>query len=797
MLNRRSFLWLGLTGALSRLLPVRNASAMSKLPPQPKLLDRHALVTRHNVRRTSFSTRSPLQVGNGNFAFGADITGLQTFASFNTLSQWGWHSDPLPPGPGPAEFQGQIWDTHGHGVRYPIPNPEQPALSAWLYGNPHRINLGQIGLRLRRADGWDAEASDLTDCLQLLDLWTGTLDSRFHLEGQPVHVQTCCHPDHDAVAVRIHSPLIASGRLSVFLKFPRDDGREFADTVGAWDGDDQHQTHLLKHLPQRADILHRQDANQHYAALCWAPGAALHAPGAPNAAEPLDIHEAKYGSADHSVDVTTLLRDALRDGHLTLDVTNDTMGGDPVPKQVKRLRVTYTQGLEKHEMEVSENGTLRLPTRQGQHQYTLIGAGETLNLVCAFAPDPLPSALPTVDETFAASQRYWPAFWRTGGALDLSHSKDPRGQELERRVVLSQYLMAVNEAGALPPQESGLVNNGWHGKFHMEMYWWHAAHYALWDRWTLLDRSLGIYRKFLPTARARAKLESVQGARWPKMTSAAGQESAHPINALLIWQHPHPMFFAELDYRAHPAQATLEKWREVLFATADFLASFAFWDEKTQRYALGPPIYVVSENTDPKVTQNPTFELSYWRFGLRMAQTWRHRLGLAPDPNWEKVLTGLAPLPVEDGCYVLHEGVADMWTHFNFEHPALIGVYGWLPGDGVDISTARRTLARVAQHWQFDHTWGWDFPMLAMAAARQGDPAQAVDYLLHPAGGFQFDDAGYATGGPFPYFPANGGLLYAVALMAAGWDGAPSSHAPGFPDNSQWDVRWEGLRSAL
>jgi len=35
------------------------------------------------------------------------------------------------------------------------------------------------------------------------------------------------------------------------------------------------------------------------------------------------------------------------------------------------------------------------------------------------------------------------------------------------------------------------------------------------------------------------------------------------------------------------------------------------------------------------------------------------------------------------------------------------------------------------------------------------------------------------TGGPCPYLPGNGGLLYAVALMAAGWEGAPKKHAPG------------------
>jgi hypothetical protein len=38
--------------------------------------------------------------------------------------------------------------------------------------------------------------------------------------------------------------------------------------------------------------------------------------------------------------------------------------------------------------------------------------------------------------------------------------------------------------------------------------------------------------------------------------------------------------------------------------------------------------------------------------------------------------------------------------------------------------------------------------------------------------------------------------LYAVAMMAAGWDGAPKKNAPGFPDNGQWVVRWEGLKPA-
>ncbi len=43
------------------------------------------------------------------------------------------------------------------------------------------------------------------------------------------------------------------------------------------------------------------------------------------------------------------------------------------------------------------------------------------------------------------------------------------------------------------------------------------------------------------------------------------------------------------------------------------------------------------------------------------------------------------------------------------------------------------------------------------------------------------------------YLPSNGGLLAAIAMMAAGWDGAPARHAPGFPDDGSWVVRVEGI----
>lgn len=49
----------------------------------------------NNIVRTNLidNETTPLQVGNGNFAFGVDTTGMQTYLPFNTMSVWAWHND--------------------------------------------------------------------------------------------------------------------------------------------------------------------------------------------------------------------------------------------------------------------------------------------------------------------------------------------------------------------------------------------------------------------------------------------------------------------------------------------------------------------------------------------------------------------------------------------------------------------------------------------------------------------------------------------------------------------------------
>ena len=674
-------------------------------------IDREAVVKRHRVCTTGTLLKSPAQVGNGKFAFGMDITGLQTFVPFNTLSDWSWHSFPLPEGMKAEDYRPVVVETHGKKIAYELRNPDQPELSEWLTKNPHRYNLGRIGFRLLREDGTEAREIDLGNARQEIDLWTGVVYSRFELNRKEVKVRTVCHPDKDMIGVSIESELLNDGNMSIYLDFPYPDGRYFKHYIGRYDTISGHTSTFEKLAPNSVRIARTMDDTHYYTTLDWT------------------------GPATFSRESEKAHKFLLQPRHTS-----------------------------------------------------------TFSFTCCFSPEPVINVTESVASIERKSAASWEKYWRSGAAVDLSGSKDPRWLELERRIVLSQYLMRANESGLFPPQESGLVNNGWFGRFHFEMIWWHGVHYGLWNRMECFDNYLNVYKDFMPKALERAKSEGRSGARWPKCTGNFNREWPGSAHAYLIWHEPHPIYFAEMQYRQKPVPETLEKWEDIVLNTADYMADYLFYDKKTKQYVLGPPVVVVSENTDPLQTINPIFELGYFRYGLRTALEWADRLGLSEKRTrkWKEVLSKMAPLPVADGVYTTYEGIPDMWTKYTYEHPALTGVYGMLPGDGVDQPTFKRTLEKVSKEWQFNRIWGWDFPMLAMAAARTGQPALAIDMLMHPSAGFQFDEHGLATGGPFPYFPSNGALLTAVAMMCGGWDGS-EGEAPGFPKDGSWTVRYEGF----
>ncbi|KAI0746641.1 Six-hairpin glycosidase-like protein [Daedaleopsis nitida] len=688
-------------------------------------IDRHAVVSRYNPVRTASSASTPMQVGNGHFAFGADVTGLQTFLPFAIMSDWGWKNDSLPVGVTEADldaYRGVVWD----GVQYMFGGPEP--MQQWLISNPNRVNLGRVGLLFLDEHGGVANVTEdvLEDTIQKLDLWTGTMTSSFRWEGQEVQVQTVAAQSSDTVGVTISSPLLQSGRLAVFLDFPWNDGtvKFEAPFVGVWNATSNHTT-----------------------SLTTGEGLGLNVDAA----------------IAHTLASTTFF--------------TFVGGGDDF--NISRVS-------------------------PDSHLHTVVPRerGRTFSLSIAYAAS-LIKTLPLVQDVTRESEQVWRQYWSQNGFVDVATgSTDPRADELQRRIVLSQYLLRVNEAGDTPPQESGLVNNGWYGKFHMEMFFWHSAHWALWNNWDLLNRASGVYSRFLSSSLQRAQVQEdyPTGARWSKMTDPTGRSAPGEINELLIWQQPHPLVFAEYEYRATRSKATLDKWRDVVHATADWMAVYARRNASTGYFDLGPPMYVVSEDTSPNATRNPAFELAYWRFGLEHASAWMGRLGEDVPEAWTDVRDNLAPLPMENGLYAVYEGIpSDFWDTptFTNDHPALVGLYGWLPQTAnVNVDIAKATAEKVWTSWNISNCWGWDFPMLAMSAARNGDTEKAVEWLLHPL--FEFDDVGMPVGGvrvPTPYFPGSGALLYAVAMMAEGWDRSQGL-APGFPKEG-WRIRTERVSKAM
>jgi hypothetical protein len=685
-------------------------------------IDRQALVQRHSPQLKVIDPWAPLSVGNGQFCFTADVTGLQTFPehysrkgiALETQARWSWHEDPNPNGYKLADAN-RDYSSHGQTVGYPT--VMEGAAATWLRTNPHVWPLGQLSLR--RGDGSALSMTDIRNIDQKLDLWKGVLTSRYTVDGQPVSVITAVSPGRDTLALRIQSPLLASGKLAVRLALPR--GYDMSVKYNPpldWTQPESHHTRIVSQGDRSLVLEHTRDA-------------------------------ARYGVA---LQAATAMRIA-----------------QPAP----------------HTFQIA-------PAR-----------GESLDLTLTYGPDgpdapdaPAASRATAAADVIAQSAAHWQAFWRSGAAIDFSGSTDPRAAELERRVVLSQYLTAIQFGGDFPPQESGLTTTTWYGKNHTEMIWWHTAHFALWGRPQQLENALRWYQKTLPAARQIAASRGLTGARWPKMTSPDGRESPGG-NPLIIWNQPHVIHLAELLYRSAPTPQTLERYRELVFATADAMSSMLHWDGK--RYVLGPPLWIAQEIYDPATSMNPGYELSYWATGLALAQQWRARLGLAPDADWEKKRLQISSLPQKDGKYVALESTPDTWDNAasRHDHPSFLMSLGQLPGAGVDRVVMRRTLDAVLSDWDF-HTkiWGWDYPMIAMTAARLDAPQQAVDVLMKTDGpNNSYTAAGHNPNTDLPvYLPGNGALLTAVAMMAGGWDGAPQRPAPGFPQDGRWKVKAEGFK---
>ena len=87
-------------------------------------IDRQALVMRHTVERDQVDTSLvPPAVGNGDFAFNADVTGLHT--SMANPVNWGWDEEPLPEGMKPDDRKRTSFVTQA-GAPYLAPHDQKP-----------------------------------------------------------------------------------------------------------------------------------------------------------------------------------------------------------------------------------------------------------------------------------------------------------------------------------------------------------------------------------------------------------------------------------------------------------------------------------------------------------------------------------------------------------------------------------------------------------------------------------------------------------------------------------------------
>jgi hypothetical protein len=437
-------------------------------------------------------------------------------------------------------------------------------------------------------------------------------------------------------------------------------------------------------------------------------------------------------------------------------------------------------------------------TEKRKNYLLLTPEEDAISLSCLFSAEEPKAELPLFADAEGASASYWNEFWTSGAAVDFSHCTDPRAKELERRVVLSQYLLAIQSAGSVPPQETGLTYNSWFGKFHLEMIWWHQSWQALWGHENLLERTMKWYDTAAPAARAIAERQGFAGLRWMKMTDPSGIEAPSNVGSFLIWQQPHYIYLAELIYRANPTDSVLQKYNKLVQQTAEFMYDFATYDSMEGRYVLKGAI-PAQETLKAATTINPPFELSYWHFAMQTAQEWRQRMGEKRNLEWDELIDKLSPLAYnEDSLYLASEDAVDTYKDIRFtsDHMAVLGSVGILPMNKlIREDYMKNTLHWVWDNWNWGKTWGWDYPMTAMNAARLGEPDKAVGALLmdkrtntYLPTGHNYQDARLRC-----YLPGNGGLLTAVAMMCAGWDGCTVQN-PGFPKDGTWDVRWEGLK---
>lgn len=257
---------------------------------------------------------------------------------------------------------------------------------------------------------------------------------------------------------------------------------------------------------------------------------------------------------------------------------------------------------------------------------------------------------------------------------------------------------------------------------------------------------------------------------------------------------------------------------------------------------LGPPVIAGMVNTEnpQNVTackdsghfpncwmgeRNPTYELTSWKWALRVAQSWRQRLNLTNDsaldyvehhicqPVLHKVrdplLAGGKPQAV---YYNMETDVAITDGHGDATNAQLYSGHAYPGVDFLEAGALRNTMLLLysGSKWlsPLEQPMACDTVLNSITANRLGLHELATEILLANDCALHFNPINghnqqvnrstpcansYTVGMNLPLFtPTNGGLLLSVAAMSGGWLGAEGSKWP-----KEWKVKTEGFQPLL
>ena len=131
---------------------------------------------------------------------------------------------------------------------------------------------------------------------------------------------------------------------------------------------------------------------------------------------------------------------------------DDCHSTDIILSEPQRALIRRTVDSTVYYVEISWSGKAVL-SQTGKNRLKLTPSDKQWNFNVGFYKHQPVVPQPDYKANLLSANRCWRDYWQTSGVIDFSSCTDPRASLLERRVVLSQYLLRSQEAQNYPPAE--------------------------------------------------------------------------------------------------------------------------------------------------------------------------------------------------------------------------------------------------------------------------------------------------------------------------------------------------------